>query len=155
MSPTNMSTFLLSPSALHASIWSKSVCSVKRRHSPKNVPPPILVPLTLSNPSLSTLMILTPEPILSRRYGNNSSFPFMPSLFTMKSFLPSVKVNASSLIVCSKKFAPATAHFISSSFSSWMPNLSRKSFEFLWLLYKKWVVERVGWRRKINKKNVK
>ena len=126
-----MSTLLLSPPALHASIWSKSLSPVNRRHKPQKVPPPMFVPPTRSKPSLSTLMMLTPEPIFTRRYGNKSSPPCSPSLCTTKSFLPSVNVKASSRIVCSRKFAPATAHFISSSFWSWMPNLSWNSLEFL------------------------
>ena len=65
-------TLALSPLALSSSISSKERQPVSSLHKPQNVPPPKLLPLTLSNfPSPSTRMILIPEPILTSRYGNN------------------------------------------------------------------------------------
>jgi len=63
-------TLELSPLALSSSISSKFLQPVSRRHSPQKVPPPKLLPLTLSNsPSPPTLSMLTPDPMLTSRYG--------------------------------------------------------------------------------------
>src|ERR1700677_4072792 len=88
MSLTSMSTAALSPASERANISAKmsgairtltekedtpsnEVAGVSRDSKPHNVPPPRLVPLTRSNvPSSSTLMMETPDPILTSRHGN-------------------------------------------------------------------------------------
>ena len=67
-------------------------------------------------------MMLTPLPMFTNRYGNNDSR--VNASFDINAFSSSVYVNASSRIVSNKKFAPATAHAISSSFCSVIPNRS-------------------------------
>ena len=50
---------------------SNVVAGVNRLSRPHKVPPPRLVPLTRSNePSSSTLMIDTPDPMLTSRHGS-------------------------------------------------------------------------------------
>ena len=50
---------------------SKLVAGVNKLSRPHNVPPPKLVPLTRSNaPSSSTLMIETPDPMLTSKQGS-------------------------------------------------------------------------------------
>jgi len=71
MSLTNISTLLLSPYLESSRIVSKSLIPVNRFASPSRVPPPIIVPETLSNElKLFTLIIDTPEPIDMRSFGN-------------------------------------------------------------------------------------
>src|SRR6266436_8122578 len=50
---------------------SKVVAGVNNDNKPHKVPPPRLVPLTRSNvPSPSTLMMETPDPMLTSRHGS-------------------------------------------------------------------------------------
>lgn len=61
-------TLLLSPRMLSSSISSKLLHLVSSLHRPQKVPPPRLLPLTLSYcPSPSTLSRETPDPMLTSR----------------------------------------------------------------------------------------
>mmetsp|Transcript_9362 Transcript_9362/g.38400 ORF Transcript_9362/g.38400 Transcript_9362/m.38400 type:complete len:232 (-) Transcript_9362:314-1009(-) len=119
MSPTIMSTLVLSPLRLSSSISSNVSQPVSRRHRPQNAPPPSVEPLTrwlLPGPSTRTM--LTPDPILTRRYGNSApGDPGGASWYSRTYWRPSLLryVNASSRTARSRKFAPATRHSISSS----------------------------------------
>ena len=96
-----------------------------------------------SCPVSVTLIIDTPEPMFTSKYGNKlllllllvlllllSTTFVAAAVFTLKLVCTKVlvsfsNVNASSLIVFNKKFAPLTAHAISSSFCNSIPNASR------------------------------
>jgi len=68
MSPTSISTSVLSPVSLRASISSKPLAGVRRDRRPQRVPPPREEPPILSKVlGAETLSIETPDPMLQRR----------------------------------------------------------------------------------------
>ena len=68
-----MSTFALLPFYAFSMIFSNSLLPVSRFERPISVPPPIIVPETRSKELKSlTLIIDTPEPMLTSNLGNSN-----------------------------------------------------------------------------------
>ena len=136
-----MSTFELSPSQAICMIVSKSFTPVSRFDSPRRVPPPIIVPETLSNELKSfTLMIETPEPQLTSSLGKSSLVSSMELLyyycreFVLEFYCGLSTSNEGSLAYLVRNDIPFTREDISSCFNTLTPLLANSCSNKSWYL---------------------